>query len=109
MALLQPTLIYWKLPHSTVAREAKLSASASSFAADVRPEYRSSLPAITHIDGTARLQAVDEENTPFLYALLKAFEAKTGYPILLNTSLNGPGQPLVESPQDAVEFRPVTF
>jgi len=73
------------------------------FAADVRPEYRSSLPAITHVDGTARLQTVDEENTPFLYALLKAFEAKTGYPILLNTSLNGPGQPLVESPQDALE------
>jgi carbamoyltransferase len=73
------------------------------FAADVRPEYRSSLPAITHVDGTARLQTGDEENTPFLYALLKAFEAKTGYPILLNTSLNGPGQPLVESPRDALE------
>ncbi len=73
------------------------------FAADVRPEYSSSLPAITHVDGTARLQTVEERNTPFLYALLKAFEAKTGYPILLNTSLNGPGQPLVESPQDALE------
>ena len=76
------------------------------FAADVRPEYRSSLPAITHVDGTARLQTGDEENTPFLYALLKAFEAKTGYPILLNTSLNGPGQPLVESLRDALECQP---
>jgi carbamoyltransferase len=73
------------------------------FAADVRPEYRSYLPAITHIDGTARLQTVEEKNTPFLYALLKAFEARTGYPVLLNTSLNGQGQPLVEAPQDAVE------
>jgi carbamoyltransferase len=73
------------------------------FASDVRPEYRSQLPAITHVDGTARLQTVEAKNTPFLYDLLKAYEAKTGYPILLNTSLNGPGQPLVESPQDAIE------
>ncbi len=73
------------------------------FASDVRPEYRSQLPAITHVDGTARLQTVEATNTPFLYDLLKAYEARTGYPILLNTSLNGPGQPLVESPQDAIE------
>ncbi len=73
------------------------------FASDVRPQYRSQLPAITHVDGTARLQTVEATNTPFLYDLLKAYEARTGYPILLNTSLNGPGQPLVESPQDAIE------
>lgn len=70
---------------------------------DVRPEYRDWLPAITHVDGTARIQTVDEANTPLLYALLKAFEARTGCPVLLNTSLNGPGQPLVETPQDAFE------
>jgi carbamoyltransferase len=73
------------------------------FAADVRPEYRSYLPAITHVDGTARLQTVEESSTPILHSLLKAFQAKTGCPVLLNTSLNGPGQPLAESPQDAVE------
>jgi carbamoyltransferase len=73
------------------------------FASDVRPQYRSPLPAITHVDGTARLQTVGATNTPFLYDLLKAYEARTGHPILLNTSLNGPGQPLVESPQDAIE------
>ena len=72
------------------------------FASDVRPQYRSQLPAITHVDGTARLQTVEATNTPFLYDLLKAYKARTGYPILLNTSLNGPGQPLVESPQDAI-------
>lgn len=72
-------------------------------ATDVHPEYRSWLPAITHIDGSARIQTVEEVNTPFLYALLKAFEARTGCPVLLNTSLNGKGQPLVESPEDALE------
>jgi carbamoyltransferase len=73
------------------------------FAADVRPEYRSYLPAITHVDGTARLQTVEEGCAPVLYGLLKAFQARTGCPVLLNTSLNGPGQPLAESPQDAIE------
>ncbi len=72
------------------------------YAADVRPEYRPKLPAITHVDGTARLQTVDAVNTPFLHALLSAFAARTGTPVLLNTSLNGKGDPLVESPADSL-------
>nr|WP_275941502.1 carbamoyltransferase C-terminal domain-containing protein [Planosporangium mesophilum] len=72
------------------------------YAADVRPQYRTALPAITHVDGTARLQTVDATNTPFLYALLRAFAARTGCPVLLNTSLNGKGDPLAETPQDAL-------
>jgi carbamoyltransferase len=71
-------------------------------AADVRPEYRDQLPAITHVDGTARLQTVDAENTPFLHALLERFEARTGCPVLLNTSLNGPGDPLTETPEHSL-------
>jgi carbamoyltransferase len=70
-------------------------------AADVRPELRAALPAITHVDGTARLQTVDAENTPFLHALLTCFAARTGWPVLLNTSLNGPGDPLTETAADA--------
>ncbi len=73
------------------------------FAASVRPKHRPELPATTHVDGTARLQTVDEQNTPLLWALLMEFEARTGCPVLLNTSLNGPGQPLAESPDDAVD------
>jgi carbamoyltransferase len=73
------------------------------FAADVRPAYRLSLPAVTHVDGTARIQTVEADSTPVLYSLLRAFQARTGCPVLLNTSLNGPGQPLAESPQDAIE------
>jgi carbamoyltransferase len=72
------------------------------YAADVRPEHRAALPGITHVDGTARLQTVEPVNTPFLHELLARFEAATGCPVLLNTSLNGKGDPLVETPADAV-------
>src|SRR5918998_4406275 len=73
------------------------------YAADVRPEYREALPAIIHIDNTARLQTVEPVHTPFLHALLAAFHERTGSPVLLNTSLNGPGDPLTESPEDSLK------
>jgi carbamoyltransferase len=72
------------------------------FAADVRSEYREQLPAITHVDGTARLQTVEPENSPFLHALLTRFAERTGCPVLLNTSLNGQGDPLTETPADSL-------
>ena len=71
-------------------------------AIDVRPEHRQALPAITHVDGTARIQTVEPGTTPFLHALLTAFDAATGCPVLLNTSLNGKGDPLTESPADSL-------
>jgi carbamoyltransferase len=72
------------------------------YAADVRPEHRAALPAITHVDGTARLQTVEPENTPFLHAVLDRFASETGCPVLLNTSLNGKGDPVVETPEEAL-------
>lgn len=72
------------------------------FAADVRPEHRAALPAITHVDGTARLQTVEPANTPFLHAVLDRFASQTGCPVLLNTSLNGKGDPVVETPEEAL-------
>ena len=72
------------------------------YAADVRPEHRSTLPAITHVDGSARLQTVEPVNTPFLHAVLERFARRTGCPVLLNTSLNEKGDPLVETPGEAV-------
>jgi carbamoyltransferase len=72
------------------------------FAVKVRPEYRSVIPAVTHIDGTARLQTVNKGNDPFLYELLKAFEARTGIGVLLNTSFNGQGEPIIETPTEAL-------
>ena len=72
------------------------------FAIDVRPEHRAALPAVTHVDCTARIQTVEPRNTPFLHALLTAFEERTGCPVLVNTSLNRKGNPLTEAPQDSL-------
>lgn len=60
------------------------------------------LPAITHVDGTARLQTVDRDANPAYHALIEAFEARTGVPVVLNTSFNYAGQPIVCTPQEAV-------
>jgi carbamoyltransferase len=60
------------------------------------------LPAITHVDGTARLQTVGPADDPLLRALLAGFEVRTGVPVLLNTSFNGKDEPIVETPFEAV-------
>jgi carbamoyltransferase len=61
----------------------------------VRPEWRSRLAATTHVDGSARLQALERGMAPRLYALLEAYGRRTGIPILLNTSFNVAGEPIV--------------
>ncbi len=61
----------------------------------VRPEWRSRLGAVTHVDGTARVQVVDPEVSPRFHALLLAYGARTGIPVLLNTSFNLSGEPIV--------------
>jgi carbamoyltransferase len=73
------------------------------FAAPVRPEMAEVIPAVTHVDCTARLQTVGKHDDPFLRAVLEAFNAKTGIPVLLNTSLNRKEEPIVESPAEAIE------
>jgi carbamoyltransferase len=62
---------------------------------------RSTVPAVTHVDYSARLQTVDAERNPRLTRLLEAFEARTGCPILVNTSFNVRGEPIVCTPEDA--------
>ena len=62
---------------------------------------RSDIPAITHIDYSARIQTVHSETNPSYYSLLKAFEARTGYSVLVNTSFNVRGEPIVCTPEDA--------
>lgn len=64
---------------------------------------RSTLPAITHLDYSARLQTVHSETNPRYYALLKQFEVLTGCPVLVNTSFNVRGEPIVCTPQDAYQ------
>ena len=61
----------------------------------VRPEWRDKLAAVTHVDGTARLQTVDQAMAPAFHALLEAYGARTGIPVLLNTSFNLAGEPIV--------------
>jgi carbamoyltransferase len=61
----------------------------------VRPEWRAQLAAVTHIDGTARVQALDQAMEPRLHALLMAYGRRTGIPVLLNTSFNLAGEPIV--------------
>jgi carbamoyltransferase len=68
----------------------------------VRPQWQDRIPAIVHVDGTARLQTVRREHNERLYRLLKEFEALTGVPVLLNTSFNVKGEPIVETPRDAI-------
>jgi carbamoyltransferase len=72
------------------------------YAAPVRPQWRERLAAITHVDGTARIQTVSRSDVPHLYSILEAFGARTGIPILVNTSFNVAGEPLVETPADAL-------
>jgi carbamoyltransferase len=69
---------------------------------DVLPEKRELVPAITHVDGTGRLQTVEEAVSPRYYRLISEFEALTGVPVLLNTSFNE-SEPIVMSPEDALE------
>lgn len=71
-------------------------------AAQVKKEYISKLPAITHIDGSARVQAVRQKDNPFVHRILIEFERLSGFPVLLNTSFNDCGEPIVESPDDAI-------
>ncbi|MFZ2407402.1 MAG: carbamoyltransferase C-terminal domain-containing protein [Methylobacter sp.] len=73
-----------------------------SFVLNVKPEWRQQLPAITHVDGSARLQTVSRAANPRYWELIDAFGRKTGIPILLNTSFNNHAEPIVDSIDDAV-------
>ncbi len=69
----------------------------------VRDAWRERLAAVTHVDGTARVQTVDAEREPLVAAMLRAFERRTGLPVVVNTSLNTAGRPMVDNPRDALE------
>jgi carbamoyltransferase len=73
------------------------------FVHDVAPEWRDRLRAVTHVDGTARIQTVEEADNPLVAELLAAFERRSGIPVVVNTSFNTAGRPMVDSPRDALE------
>ena len=70
---------------------------------DVQPDVRALLPAITHVNGSARLQTVSQSDNPDFHALLLAVGETTGKQIVLNTSFNVKGQPIVNTPEEAIE------
>jgi carbamoyltransferase len=72
--------------------------------APVRDERRASLSEVTHVDGSARVQTVSRAADPLFFGLLQAFERRTGLPVLLNTSLNKRGMPIVETPEQALDL-----
>ncbi|HUZ26185.1 MAG TPA: carbamoyltransferase C-terminal domain-containing protein [Streptosporangiaceae bacterium] len=73
------------------------------FTTRTRPAHRHELGAVTHIDGSARVQVIGRQHNALLWTLLEAFAARTGVPALLNTSFNLRGQPIVRDPQTAIE------
>jgi carbamoyltransferase len=73
------------------------------FVHDVEPSWRDRIPAVVHVDGTARVQTVDPDDDPLVARMLESFEARTGLPVLVNTSLNTAGRPMVDDPRDALE------
>jgi carbamoyltransferase len=69
----------------------------------VKDDKADKIPAVRHVDGTARIQTVNDQQNPLYYRLLKCFKEKTGVPVLINTSFNTLGKPIVCTPRDAVE------
>jgi carbamoyltransferase len=73
------------------------------FVHDVAPAWRDRIPAVVHVDGTARVQTVDAAAEPLVARMLDGFERRTGLPVVINTSLNTAGRPMVDDPRDALE------
>jgi carbamoyltransferase len=73
------------------------------FVYDVKEDKADQIPAVRHTDGTARIQTVNEQQNKKYYDLLQAFYRRTGVPVLINTSFNTLGKPIVCSPRDAIE------
>jgi carbamoyltransferase len=68
----------------------------------VKPEKRSVIPAVTHVDGSARPQTVEQDVSPLYWQLIKEFGCRTGVPVVMNTSFNLRGEPIVCTPTDAI-------
>ena len=82
-------------------RKQLLATDEDLFGIDMLNIARSTIPAVTHVDHSARIQTVHRETNPRFHALLSAFNARTGCPVLVNTSFNVRGEPIVCTPEDA--------
>lgn len=101
----------WFMPFapSVLAEEASkwfvgcISSPFMTMAYDVNPDKIKQIPAVVHVDGTARPNTVTDRDNPLYYHVIKAFQRRTGIPLILNTSFNRHGLPIVNSPIDAIE------
>ena len=73
------------------------------FTHGVRRAWRERIPAVVHVDGSARIQTVDPRSEPLMAQVLEEFDRLTGVPVVVNTSLNTAGRPMVDDPRDALE------
>ena len=95
--LAEATEKYFELPNAMKHYPARFML----YVVPVRPEQHATLPAITHVDGTGRLQTVFREESPLYYGLIERFGKATGVPVVLNTSFNLKGEPVVNTPANA--------
>ncbi|TDB84678.1 carbamoyltransferase [Actinomadura sp. KC216] len=91
------------LDHASEMFEGPLPSPYMLFVHRVKPEWRERIPAVVHVDGTARIQTVDPGGEPLVARLLEEFRRRTGLPVVVNTSLNTAGRPMVDDPRDALE------
>lgn len=80
----------------------KVSSEYMLLAPPVKEKYRAKLPSVTHVDNTARVQAISKEKDPFIHKLLLEIKKLIGVSVVLNTSFNVDGEPIVETPRDAI-------
>lgn len=73
------------------------------FTHDVAPEWQDRIPTVVHVDGSARIQTIHAESSPLVHRMISRFEELTGVPVVVNTSLNTAGRPMVDDPRDALE------
>lgn len=83
--------------------DGQLPSACMLFTHRVRQGWRERIPAVVHVDGSARIQTVDRTREPLVASLLEAFERRNGLPVLVNTSLNTAGRPMVDDVRDALE------
>ena len=97
-----PSVLEERLTDYFVAPNGQQAFPFMIFILNVREEARPLLGAVTHVDGTARVQTVSREENPRYHALISAFAKRTGVPVLLNTSFNNHAEPIVDSVEDAI-------
>jgi len=88
---------------SSIFRDGPIPSPFMLFTHGVHEQWRDRIPTVVHVDGTARIQTVDRSEEPLVARMLECFEALTGVPVVVNTSLNTAGRPMVDDPRDALE------